>query len=218
MSASQQLPEDPKLRALYQAGRDEQPSETLDRSVLTQARHAAARRRKRWVVPLSSAALLLLGVSLTLPLIEPPEPLYESEPASPADYEKRLLQEPDRSLQKSAPSQAPAGLRLSPPPSREALEQRESATAEIDEAAAPAPALRARKRAQAESLGEASREDPQPLAQEDAGLTPQAWLERIEQLISADRQQAATESLAEFRTRYPDYPLPESVQQWLERQ
>ncbi len=42
-------------------------------------------------------------------------------------------------------------------------------------------------------------------------LTPEKWLERIEELRKQGRLEEARTNLAEFRKRYPDYQLPESL-------
>lgn len=45
----------------------------------------------------------------------------------------------------------------------------------------------------------------------DADLPPEKWLERIEDLRKQGRLDEARASLTEFRKRYPDYRLPESL-------
>lgn len=45
------------------------------------------------------------------------------------------------------------------------------------------------------------------LAERDA-LPPEAWLQRIRELRAAGREAEAAQSLARFRQRYPDFPLP----------
>jgi hypothetical protein len=46
-------------------------------------------------------------------------------------------------------------------------------------------------------------------------LTPEKWLERIEDLRKQGKLDEARASLAEFRKRYPDYRLPESLRNGL---
>ena len=46
-------------------------------------------------------------------------------------------------------------------------------------------------------------------------LTPEKWLERIEELRRQGKLDEARASLAEFRKRYPDYRLPESLRNGL---
>lgn len=42
-------------------------------------------------------------------------------------------------------------------------------------------------------------------------LAPEAWLKRIAELRKEGREREAQESLAEFRKRYPDYKIPETL-------
>lgn len=57
---------------------------------------------------------------------------------------------------------------------------------------------------------EAKRAPPDPLAaaRDAQPETPVKWLERIEELRKQGKLEEAAKSLAEFRKRYPDYPLP----------
>jgi resuscitation-promoting factor RpfA len=48
-----------------------------------------------------------------------------------------------------------------------------------------------------------------------ADLPPEKWLERIEELRKRGRLDEAKLSLAEFRKRFPDYKLPESLREWV---
>ena len=53
---------------------------------------------------------------------------------------------------------------------------------------------------------------PAPMqAQADRDLAPDKWLERIEELRKQGRIDEARASLAEFRKRYPDFKLPETL-------
>ncbi len=45
------------------------------------------------------------------------------------------------------------------------------------------------------------------LAEREAA-SPEAWLQRIRELRAAGRETEAAQSLARFRQRYPDFPLP----------
>jgi hypothetical protein len=45
-------------------------------------------------------------------------------------------------------------------------------------------------------------------------ITPEKWLERIEDLRKRGRLDEAKSSLAEFRKRYPDYKLPPGLREW----
>lgn len=53
--------------------------------------------------------------------------------------------------------------------------------------------------------------DEEPPATADSPLVQEAWLQRIRELLSQGETDAARSSLAEFRRRYPNYPLPEDL-------
>ena len=50
-----------------------------------------------------------------------------------------------------------------------------------------------------------------PQSRAAAEISPEAWLEKIAKLRTEGRVREADESLAEFRKRFPDYPLPASL-------
>ena len=47
----------------------------------------------------------------------------------------------------------------------------------------------------------------------DMDLPPEKWLERIEELRKQGKLDEAKASLMEFRRRYPDYRLPQSLRE-----
>ena len=53
--------------------------------------------------------------------------------------------------------------------------------------------------------------DEEPPATADSPLVQDAWLQRIRELLAAGESEAARNSLAEFRRRYPAYALPEDL-------
>jgi outer membrane biosynthesis protein TonB len=56
--------------------------------------------------------------------------------------------------------------------------------------------------------------DEEPPATADSPQVRDAWLQRIRELLSAGETEAARNSLAEFRRRYPKYALPEDLQRF----
>ncbi|GAA5010409.1 hypothetical protein [Pseudoluteimonas lycopersici] len=56
--------------------------------------------------------------------------------------------------------------------------------------------------------------DQEPPATADSPQVRDAWLQRIRELLSAGETEAARNSLAEFRRRYPKYALPEDLQRF----
>lgn len=65
------------------------------------------------------------------------------------------------------------------------------------------------ERARAKSL---RKEESAAAVQLDAGQPPERWLRSIEDLIRSRKQADARAQLAEFRKRYPDYRLPDTLQ------
>ncbi|MFT3896482.1 MAG: hypothetical protein QM719_02090 [Thermomonas sp.] len=56
--------------------------------------------------------------------------------------------------------------------------------------------------------------DEEPPATADSPQVQEAWLQRIRELLSAGETEAARNSLAEFRRRYPKYALPEDLRRF----
>jgi hypothetical protein len=194
--------EDQALSELYQATRREMPSSQLDREILDQAERVARSRRRRWLLPLSTAAVILLGTSLTLTLVEPPvttslpeleedavmdesEEIRQMTPAAP--LRKRQVISPEASepkveLQSVAPSSADRDGGMAAPKEKAVLERQmdafRSATA-ISEGEAQAPIQSAA-----------------------------SWIETMKALLREGDREALVKALAAFRQAYPDYPLP----------
>lgn len=57
--------------------------------------------------------------------------------------------------------------------------------------------------------------DEEPPATADSPQVQEAWLQRIRELLSAGQAEAARNSLAEFRRRYPKYVLPEDLRRFV---
>ncbi|ODB83106.1 hypothetical protein A3194_16585 [Candidatus Thiodiazotropha endoloripes] len=211
MSASDKLPEDSGLNRLYRAGRHEAPSEALDQAVLSRARKATAKYRNRWIVPLSSAALLLIGIGLSLPLIDLRHDVYDQPQHQPAPApQAESLSESDQSLQK--PAKAPASRVIE-------RQNRAEPVPQADMAAPPLMEQRAKTKfrqgtAERKQLQEAPETMMRSIDSEKTHSTPERWLTEIEALIESGQDQAARRSLSAFRASYPDYPLPKSLQSW----
>jgi len=182
---------DDRIVQRYRAlGHDEPPAE-LDARILAAARRAASSRpgRRRWVLPVSIAAVVVLSVSVALQVQRertdqaeqygvPVEAGKAAAPAAPAAAPQPAL--------KSAP--APAANVMQAPA---AESRREEAPAQ---AAAPAASM----------------------LQKSAEASPKARLARIAELRRAGRDQEADRQLAEFRRRFPDYRIPPAMQREIE--
>lgn len=91
--------------------------------------------------------------------------------------------------------------------------------------AAPAPARKAMalQRAEEGMRDRAESAERQVLSEatakrsQDAGETPEKWLERIAELRRAGKHDEADKALAEFRERHPGYRIPEAMLEKVER-
>lgn len=66
--------------------------------------------------------------------------------------------------------------------------------------------------------GMMAKEAPGVAEQRQTGFrdAPERWLQQIRALLAAELWGEAEDELAAFRQRYPDYPLPETLQAWLD--
>ena len=173
---------DPRVSERYRALGREEPPHALDEAILA----AARRRRLRWAVPVSIAAVVVLAVGVTLRV-----QIEERRDAEDIALSPRVRQAPA-----PADEVARQSRRDSPP------------------APAAAPPIAARK-LEASAGAAAERAGPAGRASAGVAVgkisappeTPEQWLERIGKLRDAGKAREADESLAEFRKRYPDYRM-----------
>jgi hypothetical protein len=218
------LEHDPHISALYRKTGNIEPPASLDETVLANARRAVRQRRNRWMLPLSTAAVLMLGLTVLLKLNsewQPTPKLEDSAPTSAANEDK-LAEAPIRMMaKKAAPAPAETRALKSAPPS--------IATAPRDEQ----PRKTAREKTEiAKMLGSAS--DTAPISDsaiqqaekskdtespvitgmaqaEQKVLEPKEWIKKIRKLLEAKKQDEAEKELKAFRKRYPDYKLPDDL-------
>ena len=81
---------------------------------------------------------------------------------------------------------------------------------EAKPAYAPPPAVEPMAKARVARNAPAAAADSLSNSERSADLTPDKWLERIEELRKQGKLEEAKASLAEFRKRYPDYRLPDA--------
>lgn len=121
-----ELKPDPRLAAAYRAAADTLPPPQLDDAIRAAARRevgAGPRRAvtRRWAVPLSLAAVLVLSVTLVTQMreqgIDSPERMMLRMPAgsAPGDPAADEAKHGMARLQEKAAPQAPAGLQSAPP-------------------------------------------------------------------------------------------------------
>lgn len=188
-------PDDPSLSALYRATRQEEPGDSLDRAVLEEARRAMSRKRRRWLLPLSTAAVILLGVSLTLTQFGPPT-LYSPSPE--ADGRSRIPQPAPATPDREASEQVEA--RRLAPRLQKAVPSVGRARDEgvLLEDALEAPAGQSSKPASDAGWGETG----------DAA----ARIVHLRDLLRRGELAKLKAELAAFRKIYPDHPLPPELQ------
>lgn len=212
--------QDPTISALYRRSGDLQPPAHLDEAVLGEARRALRRRSRRWILPLSTAAVLVIGVGLVLRIAVQPE--FGPHPAGVPGTLTESAPEP-----KAQQAPPPANRRLqaddaaSPLAKPQAASPREFSAESLQEE--PAAPQRARKKASAAPSGAPEAEmgrslekavprlAPDELPQ--AAETPELWLTRIRELLSAGRRAEAKAQLAALLRQYPDYPIPEELRE-----
>lgn len=177
---------DKRVSEAYRAMSREEPPAALDAAILA----AARRRRSRWALPVSIAAVVVLAVGVTLRV-----QLERPEVAEPVAMAPRVLEAP-------AP-EAKEEYRAA---------ERSQRQRRAKEAAAPAPRgadrVEPAPAAPARLVAGSMASEPQ---------TPEQWLERIAGLRGAGRDQEADENLAEFRRRYPDYEISAAMRARIER-
>jgi hypothetical protein len=147
---------DARISARYRELAREEPSARLDAAILGAARARAARPGvRRWAVPVSLAAVLVLSVIVTLRIheeapdlesgaVSPAEPKTKAATPAPAPAEAKtagkIATEAPRLLKRSEPKQEPAKPQLRADMAKRSLEEREAAPFATAPAAAPAPA------------------------------------------------------------------------------
>lgn len=207
---------DERVSAAYRGLGREAPPAGLDAAILA----AARRPRRRWAVPVSIAAVVVLAVGVTLRVqLERPEeaepvamaPRVLEAPATPPvalSEAKREARVADAAPSKPTPS-APAPMAAAPAPEAPALRSRQAGGTDVEVGASAGRAESAER----------------PMARDNLAIgkigsapeTPEQWIERIARLRAEGKDSEADESLAEFRRRYPDYEITEAMRARIER-
>ncbi len=198
------MPEhDPEISALYRKTGNVEPSAKLDEAVLASARRALRQRRQRWILPLSTAAVLMLGITVLLKINsewQPGDALERSAPA-PAMHEEKAA---GVLAKKAAPvSPEPRALRAVPP--QQAARAKTEIAESLGAAADAAPMMDS-------TMHEAESPIIAGIAQtEQKALEPQPWIEKIRKLLLEKKPDEAKKELEAFRKHYPDYKLPNDL-------
>jgi hypothetical protein len=198
------------LSHLYRQTMASQPPAALDAAVLTAARQAVYLHPqrvwwRRWIVPVSVAAVVVLSLSMVtwwweeistgLTDARHPNPAQTHAPAAPqAPQDLQPAREP-------TPHTPMAPVMPTPPSETRAPHRQDSYRhSESDR----------RQRASGfaeEPVSTEQREEKKVGGQEESPLPPEEWLQQIATLRRQGQIAEAEASLAAFKRQYPSYPL-----------
>lgn len=218
---------DSTLSKIYQGTTSGTPSAALDVAILAKARAAAEERAlmrrkrtlQRWMIPASLAAALVLTVGLVTFMSEHGgAPLAPRQPIGQRQQPAKLSA-PEAPQQGDATRQPQKGSvdeqvrRRQADTLRSDVMTPESGTSQALQPVTSAPAQPTllegeakHEQPQIEKTGKTDQRIPTGAAAESAS-SPQEWLKQIAELRKQGRLSEAQASLAEFRRRYPDYPV-----------
>ena len=205
-------------------------------AVVSQPRPPAQEPRKAVPVERESAAARERATPEAPVVFDQPSPMDTQPPAPPpppapagAAAVANAMGAPAASTMQAAKTQAPAAAAAShafepPSPKQDArtLDRVEVTGSRIPDAA-PQAYNRGASGLDAAAAADAAAEegvpravlDEEPPATADSPQVQEAWLQRIRELLSAGETEAARNSLAEFRRRYPKYALPEDLRRFV---
>jgi len=201
--AKNERPDIPGLEQIeerYTRWQGEEPPALIDQAVINLAhRHVEARERKRrrtlhWISGLSTAALMVLALSLVMQSRPgPPAPaIHKDEVMAPAPLRQKRSMQDAPSIESKSTAQ-PETFGMPAETEQDSDLAREELGAEARMEALPAE----------ESTDSNFRE---------AILAPEVWLEQIRQLRQQGQADEADAELLKFRAAYPDFPLPPDLQ------
>lgn len=206
-------PDTTRLERLYRQGADAEPDSRIDDAVLGEAREAAFRPRRRslrhpgaWGAGLAAAASLVLAVGLVF------QYGWQPAPESRQLEQFRASAEMERADKPAAPA---AGDSRKLEDTGEPTAIRESA--ELNRVQVTG----ARAREEAEREGQESRKTEAdevrmaapPPAEEGAQRTPEAWLDRIRELVNNGQMSEARRQVRLFGEAYPSAEIPVEIRE-----
>jgi hypothetical protein len=212
------FPREPWQRLLGESG--DRPPETTDARIRTAARRALAPRSRRWLLPASLAASLVLAVMIVYPefgairrpvLTEsaasgespaatPPRAAPARKSAGPEEYG-------DLDAETSA-EDAGIGPRVGGPEHelRAASELPAEATTDVETVAAPGmPTDVPAPRAESAAPLSARTAETRALTEEPVPKPPEAWYAEIRRMFAAGHRDAAERELERLRKAYPEW-------------
>jgi len=194
------------VQAVYAELSTAEPPALLDQTVLNLARREAGSSPARqintrhWIGALSTAFVLVLSLSLLLQSGESP-PESSNEESSSTESAKAELSN-GKALLPPAAEQERDELRAMQDQATTLPEQSTTGAAAPMESEAAAPVESTNARVMKSSAAKSA----------DYSGDPAAWLQRILQLQQAGEVAQVATELQAFRAAYPDYPLPQALQ------
>ena len=176
------------------------------------------RKARAHAVPPSEPALVTQAAPMAAPVAAPPPAPPPPAPSVPRIATDSVASEAAMVADAPAPLSAPKPVASSAPPTSQiaarasAQQQAQAIAAEKDAAARIArskqAASQAARAAAADVQAFEMADDEAPPVSMDMPAAREAWLRRIIELLDQGETQNASESLAEFRRRYPNATLP----------
>jgi hypothetical protein len=217
------LPQDEQVSQAYQALNKETTPTALDEHILAAARREVGSRpqkvsfSRRWAIPVSVAAVIVLSVSLftlhqvRIPMATAPAPAFESEPATigtssapPMEEQEARSDAVERKQETLIKQRSVAKPMKSDMPEADVQQDKDS-TASGTMTLEAAPALKKEKTITPAS-GRIS----------DTVVPVEEQLARIRQLLKEGKQEEALLALKAFQQHNPDYQLSNDLQKLLE--
>ena len=172
---------------------------------------------RRWAVPMSVAATLVLSVGLvTTALRERHEPTLESTDA-PAAVAPQSVPQPQRQVlpPPATPPRPPAAAPTAPTAAAPTGPTAPAADARGDRSLAQPPG-RSRDTAAGTEAGERRSAKSERADSADDPVDPADWLRAIESQLERGQVDGARDALKRFRLRHPGYRVPPALQQRLD--
>lgn len=204
---------DPQVSRRYRELGSEAPPPALDEVILAASRRAVAPRR-RWYLPLAAAAVALLGIGIAVQVDrERADPEGVTAPSEADERPSQTKPGPAREAQPQAKRrESPRELLEKAPAKRE---QRPSEDAASRGARSERDSLFSPEAPPAPAAAPPAIPRTAPVLRDHE--SPERLIERIVELRNQDRHEEADKALAEFKRRHPDYAIPESMRESVER-
>jgi hypothetical protein len=215
------LPQDEQVSQAYQALDKETTPAALDENILAAARREAGSRpqkvsySRRWAIPVSVAAVIVLSVSL-FTMQQIPMPLQTTSAPKP---------DPAVSVPNSAPLLEEQEARTDSVERKQETILKQRSVAKPMKSDMPEADVQQDKDS---TIGDAMMLEATPPLQKEKALAPAAGkisadaelieqqLTAIRQLIKDGKQEEALVALKTFQQRYPDYPLSDDLKSLIE--